>query len=178
MNETRQTAIDRALRVYDSGAFFSDLQRRVGFRTESQNPAQADALHSYLKDEMTASLAALGFTSQIVDNPATARAPFLVASRIEDPALPTVLTYGHGDVVRGYDDQWREGLTPWALTVEGDRWYGRGTADNKGQHSVNFAALAAVLERDGRWQDARSPPPPQQPLRVIDGGLAKPARPM
>ena len=31
-----------------------------------------------------------------------------------------------------------------------ERWYGRGTADNKGQHSVVFEALAAVLAARGR----------------------------
>jgi acetylornithine deacetylase/succinyl-diaminopimelate desuccinylase-like protein len=36
-------------------------------------------------------------------------------------------------------------LTPWQLVCEGDRWYGRGTADNKGQHSINLAALEQVL---------------------------------
>ncbi|CAB3792394.1 Succinyl-diaminopimelate desuccinylase [Paraburkholderia caffeinitolerans] len=149
MTESRQSAIDRALHTYDSGAFLADLQRRVGFRTESQNPAQADAVRAYLTDEVAPALAPLGFTSRIVENPAAARAPMLIAERIEDPALPSVLTYGHGDVVRGYDEQWREGLAPWTITVEGDRWYGRGTADNKGQHSVNFAALAAVLDARG-----------------------------
>ncbi|MFX1675321.1 M20 family metallopeptidase [Paraburkholderia sp. A2WS-5] len=149
MTESRQIAIDRALRIYDSGAFLADLQRRIGFRTESQNPAQAAAVRAYLAEEVTPALAPLGFTSRIVENPAAARAPMLIAERIEDPALPTVLTYGHGDVVRGYDEQWREGLAPWTITVEGDRWYGRGTADNKGQHSVNFAALAAVLGARG-----------------------------
>lgn len=149
MNESRQAAIDRALRVYDSGEFLADLQRRVGFRTESQNPAQGDALRAYLTDEVAHSLAPLGFASRIVENPAIGRAPFLIAERIEDASLPTVLTYGHGDVVRGYDEQWRDGLAPWTITVEGDRWYGRGTADNKGQHSVNFAALAAVLDARG-----------------------------
>ena len=67
------------------------------------------------------------------------------------PRCPTVLTYGHGDTVRGLDDQWRAGLDPWALTEEGDRWYGRGTADNKGQHALNLSALEAVLaERGGK----------------------------
>jgi hypothetical protein len=62
-----------------------------------------------------------------------------------------VLTYGHGDTVRGLSDQWRAGLDPWALTEEGDRWYGRGTADNKGQHALNLSALEAVLaERGGK----------------------------
>ena len=50
---------------------------------------------------------------------------------VEDPALPTVLTYGHGDVVNGQDAQWREGRSPRELTIEGERWYGWGTADNK-----------------------------------------------
>ena len=61
-----------------------------------------------------------------------------------------MLTYGHGDVILGYDAQWREGLSPWTLTPEGDRWYGRGTADNKGQHTINFAALERVIEARGR----------------------------
>ena len=40
---------------------------------------------------------------------------------------------------------------PWVLTEEGDRWYGRGTADNKGQHALNLSALEAVLaERGGK----------------------------
>ena len=29
--------------------------------------------------------------------------------------------------------------------MDGDRWYGRGTADNKGQHTINIAALGQVL---------------------------------
>jgi hypothetical protein len=62
-----------------------------------------------------------------------------------------VLLYGHGDTVRGLDEQWRAGLTPWALHEEDGRWYGRGSADNKGQHAINLAALEAVLaERGGR----------------------------
>jgi acetylornithine deacetylase/succinyl-diaminopimelate desuccinylase-like protein len=38
---------------------------------------------------------------------------------------------------------------PWQVTVEQGRWYGRGTADNKGQHSINLAALEAVLQSRG-----------------------------
>src|SRR5260370_19605156 len=32
---------------------------------------------------------------------------------------------------------------------EGGRLYGRGTADNKGQHTINIAALACVLQERG-----------------------------
>ncbi|MEX7044736.1 M20/M25/M40 family metallo-hydrolase, partial [Pseudomonas aeruginosa] len=43
------------------------------------------------------------------------------------------------------------GLDPWTVTIEGERWYGRGTADNKGQHILNLGALAAVMAaRDWR----------------------------
>ena len=58
-----------------------------------------------------------------------------------------MLTYGHGDVVRGYDSSGATALSPWAVTVEGERWYGRGTADNKGQHTINLAALGAACSR-------------------------------
>jgi len=33
--------------------------------------------------------------------------------------------------------------------LEQDRWYGRGTADNKGQHTINLAALEQVLRARG-----------------------------
>jgi len=33
--------------------------------------------------------------------------------------------------------------------TEGDRIYGRGTADNKGQHTINIAALASVIDERG-----------------------------
>lgn len=147
---SRETAIAIACKAFDSGAFFADLQRRVAFRTESQNGANP-ALNAYLTDEVSDTLARLGFTARVVENAVAGGPPFLIAERHEADDLPTVLTYGHGDVVRGYDEQWRAGLKPWEIVVDEDRWYGRGTADNKGQHSVNFAALAAVLQaREGK----------------------------
>ncbi len=58
--------------------------------------------------------------------------------------------YGHGDVIRGLEPQWKDGLSPWRLQQEGERLYGRGTADNKGQHTINLAALDCVLKTRGR----------------------------
>ncbi|WP_158902687.1 M20 family metallopeptidase [Burkholderia sp. L27(2015)] len=146
---TRDTAIATATAGYDTGVFLEDLRRRVAFRTESQEPDRGQLLRAYLETEMMPVLAELGFTSRVLDNPAPGSGPFLVAHRHEGDDLPTVLTYGHGDVVRGYDAQWRAGLSPWDVTVEGDHWYGRGTADNKGQHSINLAALKAVIDARG-----------------------------
>ena len=146
---TREAAITGIGAYFDDGGFFDDLARRVAIHTESQDPAQRAELYRYLTDEMMPSLAALGFDCQVHENPVTRGGPFLVARRHEDDALPTVMSYGHGDVVLGYDDQWRDGLNPWVLTKDGARWYGRGSADNKAQHSINIAALAQVLADRG-----------------------------
>ncbi len=148
---SRDAAIQASTSLLDSGAFLEELSRRVAFHSESQNPASAAELDRYLVEEMQPALHAMGFTTEIVPNSVPNRGPFLIAQRIEDPALPTVLIYGHGDVVHGQDESWREGLSPWTVTPEGERWYGRGTADNKGQHGVNLAALREVLAvRGGR----------------------------
>ena len=146
---SRLQALARAAEYFDSGGFRADLARRVGFRTESQAPDRAAMLASYLRDELEPTVEALGCAGRIVDNPERGCGPFLLARRHESSDLPTVLVYGHGDVVRGYDAQWRKPLDPWSLTIEGDRWYGRGTADNKGQHTINLGALASVLAARG-----------------------------
>ena len=127
----------------------SALARRIAIRTESQDPARQPELRRYLVDELGPSLAALDFTTRLWENPVAGGPPFLFAERIEDPARVTVLMYGHGDVVLGYDEQWKKAASPWVLEEKGDRWYGRGAADNKGQHSINLAALAHVLQTHG-----------------------------
>jgi len=146
---TREGAIARVRDTFDDGGFLETLRRRVAIPTESQEPHRLPDLYRYLEDEIAPSLAASGYTSRITGNTVPGGGPFLVAERIEDPGLPTLLTYGHGDVVRGIPEQWRAGLDPWNITVEGERWYGRGTADNKGQHSIVIAALEAVLAERG-----------------------------
>lgn len=146
---TRSHALQAATAYFDDGRFFEDLRRRVALRTESDTGGVPPALVGYLRDELMPRLAPLGFDCRIVANPVPGGGPFLIARRVEDDALPTVLSYGHGDVVSGQEGQWRAGLSPWALQADGERWYGRGTADNKGQHSIALGALAAVLAARG-----------------------------
>ncbi len=147
---SRAEAILESERYFDGGGFFADLARRVAIQTESQNPARRAELSAYLEVEMRPYLERLGFRCTLLANPADKGGPFLFAERIEDATLTTVLSYGHGDVIRGQEDQWRDGLDPWVLKREGERLYGRGSADNKGQHTINLAALAAVLKTRGR----------------------------
>jgi acetylornithine deacetylase/succinyl-diaminopimelate desuccinylase-like protein len=146
---TREAAIRAATTYLDEGGFTADLTRRVAIPTESQNPDRMAVLGDYLEKEMRGSLEALGFTCDIHPNPASNGGPFLVATRREPGAKHTLFSYGHGDVIRGQDAQWRSGLSPWSIVQEGEKLYGRGTADNKGQHTVNIAALAAVLKARG-----------------------------
>ena len=147
---SRDGAIAAVERYFDEGRFLADLSRRVAIPTESQNPERAGALRDYLENEMAESLERMGFSCRILPNPSAKYGPFLVAERIEDASLPTVLTYGHGDVIRGQEAQWRTGLSPWKLEVQGEKIFGRGTADNKGQHTINLAALETVLKARGR----------------------------
>lgn len=147
---TRAAALAAVDAYADSGGFRADLAGLVAHPTESQNPARGPELRRYLTEAMMPRLTDLGFACRILDNPDPRGGPLLIAERIEDPALTTVLTYGHGDVVRAQTDQWREGLEPFRLTVEADRLYGRGAADNKAQHLINLAALGAVLGARGR----------------------------
>jgi acetylornithine deacetylase/succinyl-diaminopimelate desuccinylase-like protein len=148
---TRDGAIGRALQFFDAGGFESLLARLVATPSTSQEEDSGPALARYLEGDIRPWLERLGFEVAIHPNPRAGFGPILTGLRIEDPARPTILLYGHGDTVRGLDDQWRAGLKPWSMTREGNLWYGRGTADNKGQHAINIAALEAVIaERGGR----------------------------
>jgi acetylornithine deacetylase/succinyl-diaminopimelate desuccinylase-like protein len=147
---SRADAIRNIEQYFDQGGFFADLARRVAIPTESQNPDRHPDLLHYLEGEIRPSLEKLGFTCRVLPNPNPKYGPFLIAERIEGADLTTVFTYGHGDVIRGQEHAWRKGIEPWKLIREGDKIYGRGTADNKGQHTINIAALASVLKARGK----------------------------
>lgn len=147
----RAAAVARATGALDDGTFVADLARRVAVRSESQRADAGPDLHAYLADELVPSLQRLGFDTAVHANPVAGAGPLLIAHRHERADRPTVLMYAHGDVVNGMDDRWAKGAGPWDVVRDGDRIYGRGTADNKGQHTINLTALAAVLaERGGR----------------------------
>lgn len=149
---SRADAIERSLAYYDddTGGYFADLARYVAVPSESQNPARLPDLGRYLETVIKPALEPLGYACKIFPNPIAGCGPVMLASRVEDPALPTFLCYGHGDVVLGMEGRWENNRDPWKLSFEGDRVYGRGTADNKGQHLVHIAALRHVLAVRGR----------------------------
>lgn len=146
---SREQSVAKAYRFFDEGGFRDVLARWVARPTESQNPDRAAELAAYISDEMKPQFEALGFQCRLLHHP-RARGPFLFAERFEGEGLPVIFGYGHGDVIRGLDREWKEGLSPWTLTERDGLWFGRGVVDNKGQLLVNLAALRAVLEARGR----------------------------
>ncbi|MFK7868331.1 MAG: M20 family metallopeptidase [Roseobacter sp.] len=146
---TRSAAIAAASSFFDEGRFQFDLSDLVAHETESQTPEQLPHLKRYLDQALKPRLIDLGFDCHLHPNPVAGAGPILLAERHEGDDLPTILTYGHGDVIRAQHGQWRTGLHPFQLVEEGDRLYGRGTADNKAQHLINMTALGAVLQARG-----------------------------
>lgn len=150
MPHTRQTAIDHAVEQMRDGSFYQMLAERVRVRTQSSVKGSAPDLHYYLQNCIAPDFKAMGFTTEIFSNNAEGGGPILVASRIEDEHLPTVFCYGHGDVVPGMDAKWTGGRGPWNLTIDGEKIFGRGTADNKGQHTINMVAMQSVIKTRGQ----------------------------
>src|SRR3981189_1607431 len=97
---TRTDAIARARHQLHSGEFLTELDRRVAYQTESLNPERRDALRAYLEDELQPAFSQLDFATRIIESP-TGKSPYLLAEYRESSSAPTVLTYGHGDVVDG-----------------------------------------------------------------------------
>ena len=147
--DDRARAIEAALSRFDQGVFRERLAQLIAIPSTSQDPAHAADLARYLREGIGPWVATMGFTVAIHPNPQPGLGPILVAHRHEGEGLPHVLFYGHGDTVRGLDEEWSAGLSPWRLTEQGGFWYGRGTADNKGQHALGLAALEAVLAARG-----------------------------
>jgi acetylornithine deacetylase/succinyl-diaminopimelate desuccinylase-like protein len=82
--------------------------------------------------------------AQRVEVSETGGHPIVVAECIEDPALPTIVIYGHYDVQPGDPlDLWK--TSPFEPIVRDGRMLGRGSADDKGQILIHLAALEAIL---------------------------------
>ena len=97
---TRTDAIARARDILHSGEFLRELDRRVAYQTESQNPEKQGALRAYLIEDLVPAFSKLDFSTRLIESP-TGKNPYLLAEYRESGSAPTVLMYGHGDVVDG-----------------------------------------------------------------------------
>ena len=146
----RDTVVKLASDYALSGQLADDLAQLVARKSVSQSEGVPEELQAYLQQNMQPWLANLGFETEIFANPREGGAPLLLASRVESADLPTVLVYGHGDVCNGEAHRWREGLDPFLLTQEGDKLFGRGTADNKIQHLINIKSMEQIIKAKGK----------------------------
>jgi acetylornithine deacetylase/succinyl-diaminopimelate desuccinylase-like protein len=73
--------------------------------------------------------------------------PIVYGEKMIDPALPTILVYGHYDVQPADPlDLWH--TPPFEPTVRDGKIYGRGTADDKGQAFMHIKAFEALNKLD------------------------------
>src|SRR6187549_2925894 len=87
--------------------------------------------------------AELGFTDAHLEETADGSMAVVGSRPCQDPDAPTVLLYAHYDVQPPLDETaWR--TPPFELTEVDGRWFGRGTADCKGNIVMHLAALRAL----------------------------------
>jgi acetylornithine deacetylase/succinyl-diaminopimelate desuccinylase-like protein len=139
----KEKAVQHATQYFDKGYFRKDLAELISVKTESQN--NECNLENYYDQNIIPMLVKMGFKCRVMENPLSKANIILFAERIENADFSTILTYGHGDVVLGQDSCWDNGLSPYKLIEKDNRYYGRGTADNKGQHLINIKALNSLL---------------------------------
>ncbi|UCG14622.1 MAG: dipeptidase [Deltaproteobacteria bacterium] len=83
----------------------------------------------------------LGFRTRLYE---TEGHPVVYGHRFSNPALGTLLIYGHYDVQP--PDPWDEWITPpFSPTIRDGFIYARGATDNKGQCLTYFQAMEAIL---------------------------------
>jgi acetylornithine deacetylase/succinyl-diaminopimelate desuccinylase-like protein len=77
----------------------------------------------------------------------TAGHPVVYGEKIIDPALPTVLIYGHYDV-QPADPYELWNSPPFEPVIKNERIYARGSCDDKGQFYMHIKALETMLATD------------------------------
>jgi len=92
---TREGALTRAATFFDTGGFKALLADLVAIPSTAQEEGHAADLDHYLNGAIRPWLERLGFAAQVRPNPLAGFGPILTGIRIEDPARPTVLLYGH-----------------------------------------------------------------------------------
>ena len=72
-----------------------------------------------------------------------------VHGRFGDPGRPSVLIYNHLDVQPADEPEWK--AEPFRMRIEGERYLGRGTTDDKGPALSCLLAVAHAVRRGSSW---------------------------
>jgi len=127
------------------GAFDKTLARLGEYLSHpaiSSDPAHHADVRA-LAERIASDLTAMGMSGvRLLELPDAL--PCVVAERIQDPKLPTVLIYGHLDLQPVKNEPWTS--DPHVVRREGDRIYARGAADDMGGWVSHLAAMQAWLD--------------------------------
>ncbi|MGB3438288.1 MAG: dipeptidase [Actinophytocola sp.] len=125
----------------------ADLAELVTFRSvanpDIEPPAECAKVANWLIDKFTE----VGL-ERVVASPTPDGSKCVHGVAPGPPGSPTVLLYCHYDVQPTLGEHlWH--TPPWELTERDGRWYGRGTADCKGNIVAHLTALRALREHAG-----------------------------
>jgi acetylornithine deacetylase/succinyl-diaminopimelate desuccinylase-like protein len=124
-------------------AFEADLKRLVEIPTVSADPAHKGDMERGAQ-AAAAVLRAAGATARVV---ATEGFPVVIGELVSDPGHPWVTVYNHMDVQPADEPTWTH--DPFVMTIDGDRYLGRGSTDDKGPgltalYAARYARQAGV----------------------------------
>jgi cysteinylglycine-S-conjugate dipeptidase len=142
-DEVNRDALVEAVASHALACLPATLERLCSYLTipaiscEPEHHADVARLCVRVAEDLTA----LGFSAKIrqVDG----ALPLVAAQYVVDPALPTVLIYGHLDLQPVRGEAWT--TPPHQGVVRGGRLYARGAADDMGGWVSHLAALEAWL---------------------------------
>lgn len=119
------------------------LEPLIAFKSISTDPAYLDEINK-TADWLAALFAKNGFTTALWRH-GNSNPVVYARYNIDQPAARTILVYGHYDVQpAARTDGWA--CDPFTLQERGDRLYGRGVVDNKGQTLIHIATVLKLIE--------------------------------
>ena len=126
----------------------SELAELVGFRSVAdpavEDPAECEKAATWVVERF----AEIGF-EDVKAHETPDGSEVVIGEIPASEGAPTVLLYSHYDVQPGGDEsKWTS--PPFELTERDGRWYGRGTADCKGNTVATLAALRALGTDKGK----------------------------
>ncbi|MHA2170108.1 MAG: M20/M25/M40 family metallo-hydrolase [Candidatus Kariarchaeaceae archaeon] len=120
--------------------YLSDLKEYISYPSRGRNKEEVRISANFSLKLMKKS----GLQAQLYE---TIGNPAVFGTSLVGKEYPTLLIYGHHDVQpEGDHSKWH--TPPFEATLIGDKLYGRGTADNKGQHFAHFLALQYLRENE------------------------------